>query len=68
MGPDYLRAARNTRPVGLLTGNFVNFLISQGVDLSKLHLIGFSMGAHVVGRAGHITNGVLPRITGSSNI
>nr|CAH0104974.1 unnamed protein product [Daphnia galeata] len=64
MGPDYLRAARNTRPVGLLTGNFVNFLISQGVDLSKLHLIGFSMGAHVVGRAGHITNGVLPRITG----
>jgi hypothetical protein len=27
-------------------------------------LIGFSMGAHVVGLAGHIANGVLPRITG----
>lgn len=63
-GPDYPRAAANTRLVGLLTGDFVNFLVSQGTDLIKLHLIGFSMGAHVVGLAGHITNGVLPRITG----
>lgn len=65
MGPDYPKAAANTRPVGLFTGDFVNFLISQGVDLGKLHLIGFSMGAHIVGRAGRIANGVLPRITGS---
>ncbi|XP_046639786.1 lipase member H-like isoform X1 [Daphnia pulicaria] len=63
-GPDYPRAAANTRLVGLLTGDFVNFLVSQGTDLIKLHLIGFSMGAHVVGLAGHIANGVLPRITG----
>jgi hypothetical protein len=67
-GPDYPRAAANTRLVGLLTGDFVNFLVSQGTDLIKLHLIGFSMGAHVVGLAGHIANGVLPRITGRHSL
>lgn len=53
-------------PVGTMTGCFVNFLISQNADLSKIHLIGFSMGAHIVGRAGALTNGIIPRITGSS--
>ncbi|KAK4016886.1 hypothetical protein OUZ56_031851 [Daphnia magna] len=60
----YPTAASNVQPVGVLTGNLVNFLISQGADQSQFHLMGFSMGAHVVGRAGLTTNGRLPRITG----
>lgn len=61
----YPTAASNVQPVGVLTGNLVNFLISQGADQSQFHLMGFSMGAHVVGRAGLTTNGRLPRITGT---
>ncbi|XP_059350971.1 inactive pancreatic lipase-related protein 1-like, partial [Daphnia carinata] len=60
----YPTAASNVQSVGVLTGNLVNFLISQGADQSQFHLMGFSLGAHVVGRAGLTTNGRLPRITG----
>lgn len=63
-GPDYPRAVANVESVGSLTGNFVKFLISKGADLSRFHLIGFSLGAHVVGKAGQTMNGDIPRITG----
>ena len=62
--PDYFKAASHTQPVGTLTGDFVKFLLTFGVELRNLHLIGFSLGAHVVGRAGHMNNGTIPRITG----
>ncbi len=36
-----------------------------GADLTTMHLIGFSAGAHVVGGTGAmITSGRIPRITG----
>lgn len=61
---NYYSSAANTQEVGILTGNFVNFLISFGSELSKLHIIGFSLGAHVAGKAGSTINGLVPRITG----
>lgn len=65
---NYYASASDTLPVGILTGQFINFLISQGVTYSKLHVIGFSLGAHVAGNAGAAVTGTLPRITGKSKI
>ncbi|XP_046438904.1 inactive pancreatic lipase-related protein 1-like [Daphnia pulex] len=62
--PAYPKSVANVQPVGELTGNLVNFLISQGADRLKFHLLGFSLGAHVVGRAGLTTTDIMPRITG----
>jgi len=61
---NYYASAADTLPVGNLTGQFIDFLISQGVTYSQLHVIGFSLGAHVAGNSGMATTGTLPRITG----
>ena len=63
LAPFYVRAASNTGPVGELTGQLINFLVEQGSDLKNFHVIGFSLGAHVAGKAGATVNGLLPRIT-----
>lgn len=65
MAPSYPTAAANVQAVGVLTGNLVDFFISQGADQNQFHLMGFSLGAHVVGRAGLTANGRLPKITGT---
>lgn len=62
--PVYPKSAANVQPVGELTGKLINFLISQGADRLKFHLLGFSLGAHVVGRAGLTATDIMPRITG----
>jgi len=64
LAPFYVRAASNTGPVGELTGQLINFLVEQGSDLKNFHVIGFSLGAHVAGKAGATVNGLLPRVTG----
>jgi hypothetical protein len=64
LGPNYIRAVSNVEYVGSFTGNFVKFLTLKDADLSRIHLIGFSLGAHVVGKAGQTMNGDIPRITG----
>ena len=64
LGPNYIRAVSNVEYVGSFTGNFVKFLTSKAADLSRIHLIGFSLGAHVVGKAGQTMNGDILRITG----
>lgn len=61
---NYYSSAANTQAVGILTGNFVNFLVTLGAELNKFHIIGFSLGAHVAGKAGSTINGLVPRITG----
>ncbi|KAG8224914.1 hypothetical protein J437_LFUL006273 [Ladona fulva] len=62
--PNYVRAAANTRLVGkqlaLLLGRLRD---SLGLDLQRVHLIGFSLGAHVAGFAGSELQN-LSRITG----
>jgi hypothetical protein len=61
---NYYASAADTLPVGILTGQFIDFLVAQGVTYSQLHVIGFSLGAHVAGNAGATVAGTLPRITG----
>ncbi|XP_051172193.1 uncharacterized protein LOC127288642 [Leptopilina boulardi] len=58
--PNYVRAAANTRLVGRQLAKLVR---SLDVPLDKLHLIGFSLGAHVAGFAG-AELGNVSRITG----
>ncbi|XP_065342601.1 lipase member H-like isoform X1 [Cloeon dipterum] len=65
-GPWYLSAANNVRPVGMAIAQMIDRLVNiKAIDLSKLHLIGFSLGAHVSAVAArYITVGRVPRITG----
>lgn len=59
--PNYVRAAANTRLVGRQLAKLVR---SLNVPLEKVHLIGFSLGAHVAGFAG-AELGNVSRITGT---
>ncbi|XP_057366474.1 pancreatic triacylglycerol lipase-like [Daphnia carinata] len=66
-GIDYpLIVIRNVPLAASETGAFVDFLHENtGAPLGSFHLIGFSLGAHVVGGAGAaVVSGNLPRITG----
>ncbi|CAL7952330.1 unnamed protein product [Xylocopa violacea] len=58
--PNYVRAAANTRLVGRQLAKLVR---SLNVPLERVHLIGFSLGAHVAGFAG-AELGNVSRITG----
>ncbi|XP_059476680.1 uncharacterized protein LOC132197406 isoform X2 [Neocloeon triangulifer] len=62
--PNYVRAAANTRLVGKQVALLLRKLKTQyGLDPRNVHLIGFSLGAHVAGFAGAETPG-LSRISG----
>ncbi|XP_071120830.1 pancreatic lipase-related protein 2-like [Mytilus edulis] len=63
-GWPYTQAVANTRVVGAEVAKMIEFLIEEtGGDVSKFHLIGHSLGAHVAGYAGELVTG-LGRITG----
>lgn len=62
--PNYVRAAANTRLIGKqLAFLMKNLQGHKKLDLSRVHIIGFSLGAHVSGFAGSELPG-LRRITG----
>ncbi|KAL0870630.1 hypothetical protein ABMA27_005590 [Loxostege sticticalis] len=62
---DYATAARGVPAVGRGLGQFINFLINTaGGNLNNFHLVGFSLGAHLVGNAGRELGGRVARITG----
>lgn len=61
----YFSSAGKVQPIGFLTGDFLNFLLTQGLNVSQLHIIGFSLGAHVAGKAGDRAGELVPRITGN---
>ncbi|XP_063390919.1 uncharacterized protein LOC134676452 [Cydia fagiglandana] len=64
-GPWYFTAADNTWYIGRFAAKFIDYLVSRGLDLSKTHLVGHSLGAHAAGVAGaYITSGRVSRITG----
>ncbi|CAG7834463.1 unnamed protein product [Allacma fusca] len=65
----YFPPARNTEIVGNLTGALVQFLVqNMGANVKDFHLIGHSLGAHVMGYTGRFVQEKLgmsvARITG----
>lgn len=63
----YFPSKWSTRRIGKHLGQFISFLVANGVDISQVHCIGHSLGAHICGYAGSsITDGWLGRITGNS--
>ena len=63
-GWNYNQAVANTRLVGTQVGLFLQALEAEiQISLSSVHIIGFSLGAHISGYAGQIVSG-LGRISG----
>lgn len=66
-GPWYSTSVGNTRVIGEYTAKFIDYLVRQGLNLEKLHIIGHSLGAHMAGICGfNVKSGKVPRITGKN--
>nr|XP_021200407.2 phospholipase A1 member A [Helicoverpa armigera] len=62
---NYITAVNGVPGVGEHLGDFLTWLIRVGRgNWNNVHLVGFSLGAHVVGNAGRRVNGQPRRITG----
>lgn len=63
---DYITSAKNTNEVGSTLAQFLDQLVKHtGLKPADIHLIGHSLGAHVVGAAGaYLKSGKVGRITG----
>lgn len=61
----YNRAVNAVPSVGNHLGDLISFLFSTvGGNWNQVHLVGFSLGAHVVGNAGRRVGGRASRVTG----
>lgn len=61
----YVTAVSGVPSVGQFLGNFLIWLINTaGGNWNNVHLVGFSLGAHVVGSAGRTAGGRPVRVTG----
>ncbi|XP_029019501.1 endothelial lipase [Betta splendens] len=61
----YPDAVNHTRAIGHDIANMLNWLQDeQQLPLQNVHLIGYSLGAHVAGYAGTYVRGTIGRITG----
>lgn len=64
-GANYVSAVLGVPSVGEYVGNFLQWLISNGGgNWNNVHLVGYSLGAHVVGNAGRQSGRRVSRITG----
>ena len=62
--PDYPKAVANTRILGKQIELMIKLMMKRGMELSRIHLIGHSLGAHISGYAGAAFKGQLGRISG----
>lgn len=63
--PWYSAAASHTKVSGGRIAMFIDFLVSTGVSLDSIHIIGHSLGAHAAGyAASNIKSGKIHRVTG----
>ncbi|XP_067679044.1 pancreatic lipase-related protein 2-like [Haliotis asinina] len=62
--PNYDQAVANTRLVATQIRVVVDMLLSRGLKLQDLHLLGHSLGAHTSGYAGFLMKGKVGRISG----
>lgn len=61
----YNVAVRGVPDVGNHLGRFLIWLFNNaGGNWNQLHLVGFSLGAHIVGNAGRAIGGRASRVTG----
>lgn len=61
----YTAAVLNVAEAGEYLASVVDWMVDEGLALSNVHLMGHSLGAHVVGTAGRsILHGQVPYITG----
>ncbi|CAB3252302.1 unnamed protein product [Arctia plantaginis] len=64
-GPWYFTAAQNTWYIGRFAAQFIDYMVSRGLNLNNTHLVGHSLGAQAAGVAGSaIQSGRVARITG----
>lgn len=62
---NYITAANGVPAVGRGLGQFLGFLSEvTGASLESMHIVGFSLGAHLVGNAGRELGGRVARVTG----
>ncbi|XP_018569787.1 lipase member H-like [Anoplophora glabripennis] len=60
----YLNAVTNCKHIGRYAAQFIDYLVTKGLDLKKLHVIGMSLGGQISGFVGqYIKSGRLSRIT-----
>ncbi|XP_043937621.1 endothelial lipase isoform X2 [Protopterus annectens] len=61
----YTEAVNNTKSVGKDIAKLLHWLQEvMHIPLQNVHMIGYSLGAHVAGYAGNYVNGTIGRITG----
>uniref|UniRef100_A0AC11BIH7 Lipase G, endothelial type n=1 Tax=Ovis aries TaxID=9940 RepID=A0AC11BIH7_SHEEP len=65
----YVDAVNNTRGVGLSIAQMLDWLQGkEDFSLENVHLIGYSLGAHVAGYAGNFVKGTVGRITAIAEV
>lgn len=60
---NYVTARYGVATVGKSLGEFLRWLTTLGISYDKMHLVGFSLGGHLIGNAGREVNGNIKRIT-----
>ncbi|CAH2102770.1 unnamed protein product [Euphydryas editha] len=60
---NYLTAKLAVATLGKTLGLFIKWLTSLGVSYNNIHIVGFSLGGHIVGNAGRNTGSSVKRIT-----
>lgn len=64
-GPWYFTAAQNTWYIGRFAAQFIDYLVTRGLNLNSTHLVGHSLGAQAAGVAGSaLKSGRVARLTG----